>query len=111
MDVRLVQLLGSFITTTSDYTLARLELTMRVDGVSPPTIPRLTDASERTLRFEWDRAEDALGDAMTYIRTAERLGGATVRDPAFDQLRRTVGQLDRYARAIRWVRTVEDRGA
>ena len=47
MEVRLVQLLGSFITTTSDYTLARLEYAMRHPRVvAPPVIDRLPDASE-----------------------------------------------------------------
>jgi len=83
---------------------------MRIGGAAPPIIPRLSDASERTLRSQWERVEDALGEALAYVRTIERLGGPASRDDAFEHLRRTVGRLDRYARAIRWVRTVEERG-
>jgi len=72
MEVRLVQLLGSFITTTSTYALARLEYAMRhPESASPPLIDRLSDASEATLRSEWERIERQLESARRYVKEHE----------------------------------------
>ena len=58
MDVRLVQLLGSFITARSEYALVRLECAMHDPALpAPPVIDRLSDASERALRDEWPAIE------------------------------------------------------
>ena len=111
MEIRLVQLLGSFISTTSEYSLARLEFAMRHSSLpAPPVIERLSDASEMTLMTEWDRIERQLETARRYLkRLDDSRGKRAVYDQSFAYLQRTVRELDQYARAVRWVMTVDDR--
>jgi hypothetical protein len=111
MDVRLVQLLASFIRVSGDYALARLEYTIKHPGVpAPPTIDRPPDASEQTLRTRWPGIEAQLEAARAY---AKQLGGRRGKqqqeDSAGGWLRRTVQEMDQYARAIRWVLTVSEK--
>ncbi|MGH7728363.1 MAG: hypothetical protein ACREM2_06200 [Vulcanimicrobiaceae bacterium] len=110
MEVRLVQLLGSFISTTSAYTLARLEFAAKhPTAPAPPVVDRLSDASEGTLRVEWDRVERQLDAAIRFARLHDDARGKrAVRDPSFAALQRTIRELEQYARAVRWVMTVED---
>jgi hypothetical protein len=110
MDVRLVQLLGSFITARSQYALARLEYAMQhSEGAAPPVIDRLLEPSERALREEWPNLELQLEAAIAYLKALEKnrtsRGG---RDESFRWLQRSVRELDQYARAIRWVMTVSE---
>ena len=110
MDVRLVQLLGSFITARSQYALARLEYAMQHSGdAAPPVIDRLLEPSERALREEWPALESQLEAAVDYVKRLERSrtsrGGT---DESFRWLQRAVRELDQYARAIRWVMTVSE---
>jgi hypothetical protein len=108
MNPRLVNLLGSFIRCTSDYALARLEFALRfAERPSPPVLERLPDASAETLHECWDRVEAQLGTIVAYVKQVEATAGTQERaDPAFRWLRRTVRELDQYARALRWVLTV-----
>ncbi|HEY1977885.1 MAG TPA: hypothetical protein VGG89_15135 [Candidatus Baltobacteraceae bacterium] len=111
MDVRLVQLLGSFITARSQYALARLEFAMQHgQDAAPPVIDRLAEPSERALRDEWPNLEAQLEAAVEYVKRIERTrtsrGG---RDESFRWLQRSVRELDQYARAIRWVMTVSEK--
>lgn len=108
MNPRLVNLLASFIRGSGDYALARLEFSMRFAGrPAPPLLERLPDASEATLRARWDGIEDQLAAIRAYVKQVESAGGSEERsDPAFRWLRRTVRELDQYARALRWVLTV-----
>jgi len=108
MNPRLVNLLASFIGGTSDYALARLEFSMRfTERAAPPLLERLPDASEATLRERWDRIEAQLATIVAYVKQVEAASGTQERnDPAFRWLRRTVRELDQYARALRWVLTV-----
>ncbi|HMD01976.1 MAG TPA: hypothetical protein VKG44_03320 [Candidatus Baltobacteraceae bacterium] len=110
METRLVQLLGSFITTTSAYTLARLEFAARhPETASPPLIRRLSDASEATLRGQWEEVERQLDAARRYVREQDDIRGKrAVYDPSFGWLQRTTRELEQYARAVRWVLTVND---
>jgi hypothetical protein len=105
---RLVNLLASFIRGSSDYALARLEFSLRFgERPAPPLLDRLPDASEETLRARWDGVEDQLGAIRAYVKQVESAAGSEERsDPAFRWLRRTVRELDQYARALRWVLTV-----
>jgi hypothetical protein len=110
MDVRLVQLLGSFITARSQYALARLEYAMQHSAeAAPPVIDRLLEPSERALREEWPNLESQLDAAVEYVKALERnrttRGGS---DESFRWLQRSVRELDQYARAIRWVVTVSE---
>ncbi len=110
MDVRLVQLLGSFIRARGDYALARLECAMLDDAVpAPPIIDRLADASETTLRVQWPAVERQLEEAMAYgKRLARTKSRAYQREPGYRALERSLRELDQYARAIRWVLTVTE---
>ena len=110
MDVRLVQLLGSFITARSQYSLARLEYAMQHGAdAAPPVIDRLLEPSERALREEWPNLETQLEAAVDFVKGIERSrtsrGG---KDESFRWLQRSVRELDQYARAIRWVMTVSE---
>jgi hypothetical protein len=108
MDVRLVQLLGSFISARSEYALARLECALHAPELPPaPVIERLTDASERTLRTEWPAVERQLDAALAYRKQLRgRAGSDDQRRAAFRTLDRTLQELDQYARAIRWFLSV-----
>lgn len=111
MDVRLVQLLGSFIAARSEYVLARLEFAALHPGLAaPPTIDRLPDASERTLRERWPFAASDLAAARLYLgeRNAPHDESAPQR-AARERLEHVVRELDGYARAILWVQTIEER--
>lgn len=110
LEVRLVQLLGSFIATGAEYALARLEFALcHVDVPAPPTIARPPDASEETLRTVWPRIERDLEAAMAYAKHLGLPGGTTGADPSSGWLGRTIKELDQYARAIRWVLTVTEK--
>jgi hypothetical protein len=110
MDVRLVQLLGSFITARSEYALARLECSMRDPELpSPPIIDRLSEASERALREEWPIVERELDAALAFGKLlARNLGKRWQSEPAYRNLDRVLREMDQYARAIRWVLTVTE---
>jgi hypothetical protein len=109
MEVRLVQLLGSFISATSDYTLARLEYAMLHPGApAPPLIPRLTDASQAALNDEWPEVAEALERAQRFLLAVDdRRGKRAVYDKAFGALQRSTRELEQYARAVRWVLSVD----
>ncbi|MEA2689341.1 MAG: hypothetical protein QOJ39_3186 [Candidatus Eremiobacteraeota bacterium] len=113
MNPRLVNLLASFIRGTSDYALARLEFSMKFsERPAPPLLDRLPDASETTLRERWDHIEGQLAAIVSYVKQVESASGTQQRnDPAFRWLRRTVRELDQYARALRWVLTVHGEDA
>jgi hypothetical protein len=113
MEVRLVQLMASFIRVSSDYALARLEFAMRFpERESPPVLNRPPDASERSFRSEWDGIERQLEAIGAYLKQIERQPRTRERsDPAFQWLARTAKELDQYARALRWVLTVTEKGA
>jgi len=110
MDVRLVQLLGSFITARSEYALARLECAMNDPSLpAPPLIDRLNDASERALRDEWPAVERQLEAALSYGKHLARSSGTRWNEDAtYRAFDRALRELDQYARAIRWVLTVTE---
>ncbi|HEY8314184.1 MAG TPA: hypothetical protein VIG51_08390 [Candidatus Baltobacteraceae bacterium] len=111
MEVRLVQLLASFIGTSADYALARLEFALHHAGVpAPPVIDRLPDASETTLRTRFPRFESQLEAALAYAKQLDSpRSSLNGNDNTAGRLRRTLKELDQYARAIRWVLTVNER--
>ena len=110
MEVRLVQLLASFIRVAADYALARLEFALHhPERPAPPVIDRPPDASEETLRTRWPAIEAQLDSARAYAKQFPA-GASTAEEEeiAAGWLRRTVQELDQYARAIRWVLTVTE---
>lgn len=77
---------------------------------APPVIERLPDASEDTLRTVWPQIEDQLEAASAYAKHLSPNGGSDGQeDVAAGWLRRTLKELDQYARAIRWVLTVTEK--
>lgn len=77
---------------------------------APPVIERLPDASEDTLRTVWPQIEDQLEAASAYAKHLPPNGGSGGQeDVAAGWLRRTLKELDQYARAIRWVLTVTEK--
>jgi hypothetical protein len=111
LDQRVVRLLASVIERGGDYALARLELAMRVPEIPlPPTLPRLDDASEASLRRQWTAVERRLEEIGDFVQRIEGERRSAVRDdPAFRWIARTFRELDQYARALRWVLTVTER--
>lgn len=110
MEVRLVQLLASFIRVSSDYALARLEFALQhPESPPPPLIDRPPDASEETLRSRWAEIERQLEQAQAHVKQLPAPGSKQGEDTGAGWLRRTVRELDQYARAIRWVLTVTER--
>lgn len=111
MEVRLVQLSASFIRVSAEYSLARLEYAMsHAQAPAPPMIDRLPDASEDTLRAVWPQIEAQLDCATAYAKHLPRQQGSQEQeDVAAGWLRRTIKELDQYARAIRWVLTVTEK--
>jgi len=110
MDVRLVQLLGSFISARSAYALVRLECAMHAPELpSLPLIDRLSDASESSLRDEWPTVERQLDAALSYWKHLSASKSTRYQeDGAFRALEQALRELDQYARAIRWVLTVTE---
>ena len=90
--------------------MARLEFCLDFsDRPAPPLLDRLPDASERTLRESWDRVEDQLHRIVDYVKRIDAESGSKQRTAAsFRSLKRTVRELDQYARAMRWVMTVTE---
>ena len=110
MEVRLVQLLASFIRVSGDYALARLEFALQhPNAPAPPLIDRPPDASEETLRTRWPDIELQLEQAHDHVKQFTAQSSKQSEDTATGWLRRTVQELDQYARAIRWVLTVTER--
>ena len=110
MDVRLVQLLGSFIGARSQYSLARLEFALHYPrSKAPPVIGRLAEPSERALREEWPLLEkSARCGAPLRAKAERRRRRKLMKDEAYRWLQRSLREMDQYARAIRWVLTVTD---
>jgi hypothetical protein len=109
---RLVRLAASFISGSGDYTLARLEFGLKFPAHGmPPTLTRLPDASEEALRARWDTIESEVEGILAFVKRTDDEPGTTVRsDSAYLWLKRTARELDQYARALRWVLTVSERG-
>ena len=77
---------------------------------APPVIDRLPDASEDTLRTIWPDIEAQLEAASAYAKHLPvSRGNHQQEDAAAGWLRRTIKELDQYARAIRWVLTVTEK--
>lgn len=99
--------LASFLKGRNDYALARLEFALRRPGTQPPPIlDRLPDASARTLHERWEIVEGQLDAARRFVARGAPDGDA---DATFARLQRIVRELDQYARALRWLLTVNER--
>jgi len=108
VDVRLVQLLASFIGARSRYALLRLEVAMdHPQWPAPPVVGQLPEASEAALREVWPALQVQLDEALVYAKRLEaKRGTKDGNDPAVRGLKGCLREMDQYARAVQWVRTV-----
>jgi hypothetical protein len=106
---RLAQLLSAFREAADAYTLARLEFANEHPRVpAPPALALGGHRGEGPARDGWDAVEEQMEAAHRFVAS---LGtGRDPADPAGLRLRARVRELDRYARAVRVVLTVEERG-
>src|SRR5260370_11202733 len=95
MEARLSQLLGSIISATTAYALARLEFALRhAELPSPPLIDRLSDATHPSLQEQWTRIESQLEAARAFLSLHDdRRRKRAVYDASFAWLQRTTREL------------------
>ncbi len=110
MDLRLVQLLGSFAEAHGHYTLARLEYALQHPAKpAPPLVTCFADPGEGAVRAGWPHIEGQLETALAFTDRLERARRRRrVADRAFRAFARSLRELDRSARAIRWLLTVTE---
>ena len=110
MDLRLTQLLGSFAEAHEQYTLARLEYALQHPAKpAPPLVTCFADAGEGAVRADWPQIEAQLETALAFTDRLERSRRRRrVADRAFRSFARSLRELDRSARAIRWLLTVTE---
>jgi acyl carrier protein phosphodiesterase len=111
MEGRLTRLLNSYASTRSSYALARLEFALKHPGLPSP--PLIAPPAEGLLVTEqWDDVERCLDTLRRYLRGIDdNRGKRAAYDQSFAYLQRTYRELDQYARAVRWLITVDDRHA
>ncbi|HLY01231.1 MAG TPA: hypothetical protein VKR56_01900 [Candidatus Cybelea sp.] len=110
MDHRLTQLLGSFTEAHEQYTLARLEYALQHPAKPvPPLVTSFADPGEGAVRADWPHIEAQLETALAFTVRLERARRRQrVADRAFRSFARSLHELDRSARAIRWLLTVTE---
>lgn len=110
MDIRLTQLVESFVGAQDRYALARLEFALRHPREpAPPLLDRLSEPLEPSLRALWPQIEIQLQEALAFSGRLERSRPRKLaRDEAYRHLQRSLRELDQCARAIRWVLTVTE---
>lgn len=104
------QLLSSFAEAHAQYTLARLEYALHHPAKpAPPLVTCFGDAGEGALRADWPAIEAELDAALAFTERLER--SRRRRRVAHRSLRsfaRSLRELDRSARAIRWMLTITE---
>jgi hypothetical protein len=110
MDLRLTQLLGSFTEAHAHYTLARLEYALHHPAKpAPPPVTCFADPAEGAVRAGWPQIEAQLETALAFTDRLERSRRRRrVADRALRSFARSLRELDRSARAIRWLLTVTE---
>jgi hypothetical protein len=111
MEERLTRLLTSYSTGAGVYALARLEFALKYPYLpAPPLVPRPQEALQAVAENAWDQTEQRLDDVRRYLRAVnDQRGKRAAHDQPFASLQRAYRELDQYARAVRWLITVEDR--
>jgi hypothetical protein len=111
MEGRLVRLLSSYASTRNHYILARLEFALKHPTLpAPPLI--LYPAQGVNLIRQWDDIEHRLDALRRYLRGIDdNRGKRAAYDQSFAYLQRTYRELDQYARAVRWLISIEDHPA
>ncbi len=109
MDLRLTQLLGSFAEAHEHYTLARLEYALQHPAKPAPPPVAFADPDEGAVRASWPQIEAQLETALAFTDRLERARRRRrVTDRTFRSFARSLRELDRSARAIRWLLTVTE---
>jgi hypothetical protein len=110
MDVRLRQVVESFVDAQEQYALARLEFALRHPRrPAPPLLDRLGVPFEPALQSQWPHIEIQLQEALAYCGRLERSKlRRLARDTGYRLLQRPLRELDHCARAIRWILTVTE---
>jgi hypothetical protein len=110
MDPRLTHLLSSFAQAHEQYTLARLEYALHHPAKpAPPPVTCVVDLGEGAVRADWPGIEGQLETALAFTDRLERARRRRrVADRAFRSFARSLRELDRSARAIRWLLTVTE---
>jgi hypothetical protein len=107
---RLAQLLSAFREAADAYALARLEFATEHPRIAAPPALRL-GGDVAASRDCWDFIEAQTETARRFVEMlGARSQGGVASDAAGLRLRARVRELDRYARAVRVVLTVEERG-
>ncbi len=110
MDVRLTGLLSSFAEVHGQYTLARLEFALHHPAKpAPPVVDCLADSCEDALRGEWYHVEAQLEAALAFaVRLERSRRRKRSTDRAFRLFAQSLRELDRCARAVRWMLTITE---
>src|SRR5580692_8775808 len=110
MDLRLTQLLGSFTAAHGQYALARLEYALRHPAKpAPPPVTCCADPGEGSVRADWPHIAAPPDTARAFRDRLERSRRRRrVADRAFRSVARSLRELDRSARAVRWVLTITE---
>jgi hypothetical protein len=113
MEERLARLLASYSSTTNKYVLVRLEFALKHPKMTaPPLVARPAQATQSLPETAWDDVEQNLDAVRLYLRRInDQRGKRAAYDPPFAALQRTYLELDQYARAVRWLITIEDHRA
>jgi hypothetical protein len=110
MDVRLEQLVSSFQDAYRRYALARLEYALEHPAKpAPPLVDPFLEGSDAGLRAQAPEIEMQLDSALAFAARLERARRRKrTTDRAFRSYAQALRELDRAARAIRWVLTVTE---
>ena len=110
MDARLEQLLNAFAAAYGRYTLARLEFALHHPAKpAPPVVGGLCESCEVELRTLFPQIEMQLETALAFAGRHERGGRRRRRpDPQFRLYSQSLRELDRCARALRWMLTITE---
>lgn len=110
MDARLEQVLNAFVAAHGQYTLARLEFAFNhAVKPAPPVVVSFADSCEGELRALLPKIEMQLETALAFASRYER-GRRRRRRPdrTFRLYSQSLRELDRSARALRWMLTITE---
>ncbi|HEY1881892.1 MAG TPA: hypothetical protein VGG51_02480 [Candidatus Cybelea sp.] len=110
MDARLEQVLNAFAAAHGEYKLARLEFALHHPAKpAPPVVGALCESCEVELRTLFPQIEMQLETALAFAGRYERGRRRRRRpDPQFRLYSQSLRELDRCARALRWMLTITE---
>jgi hypothetical protein len=110
MDARLEQVLNAFAAAHGQYTLARLEFALHhCAKPAPPVVSGLCDSCGTDVRTLLPEIEMQLETALAFAGRHERGRRRRRRpDPQLRLYAQSLRELDRSARALRWMLTITE---